>query len=58
MAKNTYHYAVKAALEKEGWTITHDILANQPFFQLIVTDNQIHLIVYEPDTQTINAWYI
>jgi XisH protein len=27
MAKDKYHYQVKEALEKEGWTITHD-----PFF--------------------------
>ena len=24
MAKDKYHYQVKEALEKEGWTITHD----------------------------------
>jgi hypothetical protein len=24
MAKDTYHYQVKEALEKEGWIITHD----------------------------------
>ena len=24
MAKDKYHYEVRAALEKEGWTITHD----------------------------------
>lgn len=142
MAKDLYHEAVKVALEKEGWAITHDyyqldlkstgnfmsnleidlgaeklfaaekglekiaveiktlsipsvtyalhnlvgqyinyriglklqepdrklfiaipnevyqVLAPQPFFQLIVSENKMNLIVYEPDNQTINAWYI
>ena len=36
----------------------YKVLANQAFFQLIVAENKMHIIVYEPETETINAWYI
>jgi hypothetical protein len=55
MARDLFHYAVRAALEKEKWVITDDPLkvgAGGAKFEI----DQIKLIVYEPVSEVIERW--
>ena len=58
--KDRFHQAVKWALEKDGWTITHDPLPlNIGLLRLAVDLLQqypINLIVYAPEQEEITEW--
>ncbi len=58
--KDRFHQAVKRALEKDGWTITHDPLPlNIGLLRLAVDLLQqypINLIVYAPEQKEITEW--
>lgn len=55
VAKDLFHDAVKRALEKDGWTITHDPLFLR-FGGLEIYLDLVHLIVYDPEEAVITQW--
>ncbi len=68
-ARDRYHNQVKTALQRDGWTITHDPLKlkwgakdmyvdlfEEPIGQLLLADRQIQLIVFDPVTEAIRLW--
>ena len=50
-AKNLYHDAVIAALQTDGWSITHD-----PLHQLVMIGVNIRLLLFEPDLRKMIRW--
>ncbi len=54
MARDKYHYAVRVALEKEGWVITHDpLLLVFPKISLMLDLAADRILALERDNQHI-----
>ncbi len=63
-ARDIFHNAVKTALQKDGWVITHDPLTveiYEGFFcrqlpQLSLQEYQIKIVVFDPVNEVIVKW--
>lgn len=74
MAKDVFHDVVRAALQKDGWSITHDpyelrvggveiVKTHRTFFSLrfiqtVVKRSKISLLIYAPEQEVIVQWQL
>ena len=64
MAKDLYHNAVRNALIKDGWTITHDPLRledndrlqNYPFILHLMEKHKIKTFIFDEFNENIISW--
>ncbi|MGC1310537.1 MAG: element excision factor XisH family protein [Phormidesmis sp.] len=59
-ARDIFHNAVKAALQKDGWIITHDPLtidlADGQLPQLSLQKYQVKVVAFYPENEVIVKW--
>jgi len=55
MAKDSIHFVIREALEKDGWTITDDPFTLQTG-DIRLEENDVKLLVVNLQSKTITKW--